>query len=68
LLGIYFPTSASWDNLSNAGPDEKWVPDISIEPHGQYLTFSRSGDTVKVQAIEGLLVQRMGSGTLERRS
>jgi hypothetical protein len=60
LLGIYFPTSASWDNLPNAGPDEKWVPDISIEPHGQYLTFwiSRSGNTVKVQATEGLLVPR----------
>jgi hypothetical protein len=60
LLGIYFPKSASWDNLQNAGPDEKWVPDISMKPHGKYLTFwiSRSGGTVKIQTTEGLVVPR----------
>ena len=60
LLGMYFPKDASWDQLRNAGPDEKYVPDISMEPHGQYMTFwiARSGGAVKIQAIEGLLVPR----------
>jgi hypothetical protein len=62
LLGIYFPNAASWDNLTSfsASDDTKWVPDISAEPHGHYLTFwiSRRGDALKIQAIDGLFVPR----------
>ena len=61
LLGIYLPNEASWDDLRNEVQDQKWVPDISMDPQGKYLTFwiSRSGGgSVKIQAIEGLLVPR----------
>lgn len=64
LLGVYFPAAGTnWDSVSNPSPDMKWVPEISDEPHGQYLTFwvSKSGDSVKIQIIKGLLVPR-GSG------
>jgi hypothetical protein len=59
LLGIYLPNGASWDDLRNDVRD-KWVPAISTDQHGKYLTFwiSRSGGSVKIQAIEGLLVPR----------
>jgi hypothetical protein len=60
LLGVYFPEGASWEDMRFDTSDQKWVPDISKEPHGQYLTFwvSKSGGVVKIQATEGLLVPR----------
>jgi hypothetical protein len=61
LLGIYFPNGATWDDLRNYDAQkQKWVPDVSMDPQGKYLTFwiSRSGGSVKIQAIEGLLVPR----------
>jgi hypothetical protein len=61
LLGIYLPNAATWDDLRDEVRDQKWVPDVSMEPQGKYLTFwiSRSGGgSVKIQAIEGLLVPR----------
>jgi hypothetical protein len=60
LLGLYFPNIANWDDLRNAGSDTKWVPEISREPHGKYLTFwiSRSAGTIKIQPVEGLIVPR----------
>jgi len=56
LLGMYFPVDGSWDYLQSG----TWVPEISGEPHGQYLTLwvSKTGDSVKVQAVKGLLVPR----------
>src|SRR5277367_4657061 len=60
LLGLYLPNGAGWDNVDNLGPGDKWVPDISAEPHGRYLTMwvSKSGGTLKIQAINDLLVPR----------
>ena len=62
LLGMYFPSAASWDDLTHlsTNDDTKWAPGISAEPHGRYLTFwiSRHGDTLKIQAIDGLFVPR----------
>jgi hypothetical protein len=60
LLGLYFPNIANWDDLQRTGVDSKWVPEISKEPHGKYLTFwiSRSAGTAKIQSVEGLLVPR----------
>lgn len=46
LLGIYFPNGATWDDLRNYDAQkQKWVPDVSMDPQGKYLTFwiSRSG-------------------------
>ena len=58
LLGVYFPNdpNVSWNDLTA----EKWVPDLSSEPRGQFLTFwiSRTGGTVNIQAVDGLLVPR----------
>src|SRR5215469_6938014 len=61
LLGIYFPNRATLENLTSLKEgDQKWVPDISTKPHGKYLTvwISRSGNAVKIQTVEGLLVPR----------
>ncbi len=60
LLGMYFPETASWDDLNNDAVEQKWVPEISMEPQGRYLTFwiSKTGDVVNIQAVEGLLVPR----------
>jgi hypothetical protein len=58
LLGVYFPNdpNVSWNDLTA----EKWVPDVSSEPRGQFLTFwiARTGETVSIQAVDGLLVPR----------
>jgi hypothetical protein len=60
LQGLYFPEDAGWDNVDNLGGGNKWVPEISAQPHGRYLTIwvSKSGSTIKVQAINGLLIPR----------
>lgn len=60
LLGIYFPDGVSWNDIATASPNEKWVPEISDQIHGQYLTFwitkTRRGE--KIEAIQGLIVPR----------
>jgi hypothetical protein len=60
LLGLYFPDDAGWDTVDNLGGGNMWVPEISAQPHGRYWTIwvSKSGSTIKVQAINGLLVPR----------
>src|SRR5215467_508872 len=61
LLGMYFTNAATWDELASLSTgSEKWTPGISKEPHGKYLTLwiSRSGNAVKIQPVEGLLVPR----------
>jgi len=60
LLGMYFPNSATWEMLRNAGLESKWVSDISPKPHGKYLTFwiFRQKGEVKIRSMEGLLVPR----------
>jgi hypothetical protein len=56
LLGLYFPIEPGWSDLQS----EMWVSEISDEPHGQYLTLwvSKTGESVKIQAIKELLVPR----------
>jgi len=60
LLGLYFPKNVTWNMLQNAGGDEKWVPEISLQPHGTYLTFwiSRRSGSMTIKPIVGLLVPR----------
>jgi hypothetical protein len=60
LLGMYFPKSATPEVLQSAGTENKWVPEISTEPQGTYLTFwiSRRNGEVTIKPIEGLLVPR----------
>jgi len=60
LLGMYFPNSATWEMLRNAGTENKWVPEISLQPHGKYLTFwiSRRKGEVTIKPVEGLLMPR----------
>lgn len=60
LLGIYSPKHASWDDLRDEWRGEKWVPEISTESHGQYLTIwiSRTGGIINIRTVNGLLVPR----------